>query len=124
MTMFPRKNASRETGEDSGSILLIYAKHDQVDSTTIAKNFSYQSEMSLQFNVEEFIRPLVSTMYESSDEHLEIDTQSVTEIDQSHDDDSDIEVKSCYREKPPSIGSGRAMTLVLSACREEQVQSL
>ena len=48
--------------------------------------------MSLQFDVEEFIRPLVSALYESSDEDMEIDTVSTTVVNQSLDDDSDIEV--------------------------------
>ena len=56
--------------------------------------------MSLQFDVEEFIRPLVSALYESSDEDMEIDTVSTTVVNQSLDDDSDIEVIACYREAP------------------------
>ena len=56
--------------------------------------------MSLKFNVEEIIRPLVSTMYETSDEVMGIDIQSATEIDKSHDEDSDIAVIVCYRETP------------------------
>ena len=69
--------------------------------------------MSLQFDVEEFVRPLVSAMYESSDEDMEIDTASTTVVNQSLDDDSDIEVIACYREMPiylPQLAAGRAMT--------------
>ena len=56
--------------------------------------------MSLQFDVEEFIRPLVSALYESSDEDMEIDTVSTTVVNRSLDDDSGIEVLACYREAP------------------------
>ena len=69
--------------------------------------------MSLQFDVEEFVRPLVSALYESSDEDMEIDTASTTVVNQSLDDDSDIEVIACYREMPiypPQLAAGRAMT--------------
>ena len=57
--------------------------------------------MSLQFNVEEFIRPLVSDTYNSSDEDMEIDVVSVHD-DLTQDDaaDSDIEIIACYREAP------------------------
>ena len=42
--------------------------------------------MSLQFDVEEFIRPLFSAMYESSeDEEMKIDTESSTVIDESQE---------------------------------------
>ena len=57
--------------------------------------------MSLQFNVEEFIRPLSSEVYNSSDEDMEVDVLSVQE-DPLQDDgsDSDIEIIACYREVP------------------------
>ena len=73
----------------------------------------YLNDMSLQFDVEEFVRPLVSALYESSDEDMEIDTASTTVVNQSLDDDSDIEVIACYREMPiypPQLAAGRAMT--------------
>ena len=50
--------------------------------------------MSLQFDVEEFIRPLVSALYNSSEDDMEIDSVSVVAEDQ--DADSDIEVIACY----------------------------
>ena len=56
--------------------------------------------MSLQFDGEEFIRPLVSALYESSDEDMEVDTASATVVNQDEDEDSDIEVLACYREVP------------------------
>ena len=70
--------------------------------------------MSLQFNVEEFIRPLVSEIYNSSDEDMEVDILSGHE-EQLPDDgpDSDIEIIACYREVPvfpPQLVGGRAMT--------------
>ena len=74
--------------------------------------------MSLPFDVKEFIRPLVSE-YESSDEDMEIDTESTTAINQSQDEDSDIEVIAFYRETPiypPQIVAGRAMTFDIGAC--------
>ena len=83
--------------------------------------------MSLQFDVEEFIHSLVTAMYESSGEGMEIDTESTTAIDQIQDGDSDIEVIAFYRETPvhpPQLVARRAMTLDLGACGEEQVQSL
>ena len=79
--------------------------------------------MSLQFDVEEFIRPLVSALYESSDEDMEIDTVSTTVVNQSLDDDSDIEVLACYRETPvypPQLTAGRAMTFDLPTGGEDQ----
>ena len=54
--------------------------------------------MSLQFDVEEVIRSLESALYESSEEDMEIDSASVTAIEQDQDADSDIEVIACYRE--------------------------
>ena len=39
--------------------------------------------MTLQFDVEEFIRPLVSALYESSDEDMDVDTASTTVVNQS-----------------------------------------
>ena len=56
----------------------------------------YLNDMSLQFDVEAFVRPLVSALYESSDEDMEIDTASTTVVNQSLDDDNDIEVIACY----------------------------
>ena len=46
--------------------------------------------MSLQFDFEDFIRPLVSALYESSEEDMDIDSASVTAIEQDQDADSDI----------------------------------
>ena len=65
--------------------------------------------MSLQFDVEEFIRPLVSALYESSEKDMEVDSASVTEIEQGPDADSDIEVIACNREAPvipPQLAGG------------------
>ena len=79
--------------------------------------------MSLQFDVDEIIRPLVSALYESSEEDMEVDSASVTVIEQ--DADSDIEVIACYREAPvypPQLAGGRAMTFYLVTCGEEGTQ--
>ena len=79
--------------------------------------------MSLQFDVEEFIRPLVSALYESSDEDMEIDSVSTTVVNRSLDDDSDIEVLACFREAPiytPQLTAGRAMTFDLPTGGEDQ----
>ena len=79
--------------------------------------------MSLQFDVEDFIRPLVSALYESSDEDMDIDTASTTVVNQSLDNDSDIEVIACYRETPiypPQIAAGRAMTFEITDCGDDQ----
>ena len=49
--------------------------------------------MSLQFKVEEFIRPLVSEVYNSSDEDMEVDVLSVPDDPQQDAGcDSDIEL--------------------------------
>ena len=79
--------------------------------------------MSLQFDVEEFIRPLVCALYESSDEDMEIDTVSTTVVNRNLDDDSDIEVLACYREAPiyhPQLTAGRAMTFDLPTGGDDQ----
>ena len=81
--------------------------------------------MSLQFDVEEFIRPLVSALCESSEEDMEVDSASVTVIEQEQDADSDIEVIACYREAPvytPQLTGGRAMTFDLDTCGEDGTQ--
>ena len=81
--------------------------------------------MSLQFDVEEFIGPLVSALYESSEEDMEIDSAPVSVIEQEQDADSDIEVIACYREAPvypPQLAGGRAMTFDLDTCGEERAQ--
>ena len=81
--------------------------------------------MSLQFDVEELIRLLVSALYESSEEDLEVDSASVTVIEQEQDADSDIEVIACYWEAPvypPQLAGGRAMTFDLGLCGEEETQ--
>ena len=81
--------------------------------------------MSLQFDVEEFIRPLVSALYESSEEDMEIDSASVTAIEQDQDADSDIEVIACYRETPvypPQLAGGRAMTFDHDAHTDDEIQ--
>ena len=83
--------------------------------------------MSLQFDVEEFIRPLVSALYESSEEDMEVDLTSVIATEQEQDADSDIEVIGCYREAsihPPQLVAGRAMTFDLGTCGEERTQPL
>ena len=56
--------------------------------------------MSLQFDVEEFIRPLVSALYESSEEDMEVNLTSVTVTEQEQEPDSDIEVVACYKQAP------------------------
>ena len=81
--------------------------------------------MSIQIDVEKLIRRLVSAMYESSDEDMEIDTQSTTVIVQSHDGDSDVDLIACYIKIPvfpPQLVAGQAMTLDFNACREELVK--
>ena len=81
--------------------------------------------MSLQFDVEEFIRPLVSALYESSEEDMEIDSASVTAIEQDQDKDSYIEVIACYRETPvypPQLVGGRAMTFDHDAHTDDEIR--
>ena len=81
--------------------------------------------MSLQFDVEEFIRPLVSALYESSEENMEIDSASVTAIEQDQDADSDIEVIACYRENPvypPQLAGGGAMTFDHDTYTDDEIQ--
>ena len=83
--------------------------------------------MSLQFDVEEFIRHLVSALYESSGEDKEGDSASVTAIEQDQDTDSDIEVIACYRETPvypPQLAGGRAMTFDQDAYVDDEIQYL
>ena len=54
--------------------------------------------MLLQFNIEEFIRPLVSDIYNSSDEDMEIDALLIHEnLPQDDGADIDIEVIACFR---------------------------
>ena len=119
--MFPRKIFPAEPRRTQGLLgksepFHSFSKLKQVELTTFAKKIflsRYLNGMSLQFDVEEFIRPLVSALYESSDEGMEIDTASTTVVNQSLDDDSDIEVIACYRETPiypPQLAAGRAMT--------------
>ena len=82
--------------------------------------------MSLQFDLEEFIRPLVSALYESSEEDMEIDSASVTAIEQDQDSDSDREVIACYRETPvypPQLAGGRAMTFDHDAYTDDEIQN-
>ena len=79
--------------------------------------------MTLQFDVEEFIRPLVSALYESSDKDMDVDTASTTVVNQSLDEDSDIEVIACSRESqiyPPQLAAGRAMTFDFTGYRNGQ----
>ena len=47
--------------------------------------------MSLQFDVKEFIRPLVSALFESSEEdmEMEVDSASVTAMEQEQDAEGD-----------------------------------
>ena len=81
--------------------------------------------MSLQIVVEEFSRPLVSALYESSEEDMEIDSASVTAIEQDQDQDSDIEVIACYRETPvypPQLVGGRAMTFDHDAHTDDEIR--
>ena len=83
--------------------------------------------MSLQFNVEEFIRSLVSDTYNSSDEDMEIDVVSVHD-DLTQDDgaDSDIEIIACYRDAPvypPQLVAGRAMTTDFDTYEHNPTQS-
>ena len=83
--------------------------------------------MSLQFNVEEFIRPLVSDTYNSSNEDMEIDVVSVHD-DLTQDDgaDSDVEIIACYRDAPvypPQLVAGRAMTTDFDTYENNPTQS-
>ena len=83
--------------------------------------------MSLQFDIEEFIRPLVSALYEFSEEDMEVDSASVTAIEQDQDTDSDIEVIACYRETPvypPQLAGGRAMTFEQDAYVDDEIKYL
>ena len=81
--------------------------------------------MSLQVDVEEFIRPLVSALYESSEEDMENDSASMTAIEQDQDADNYIEVIACYRETPvylPQLAGGRAMTFDHDAFTDNEIQ--
>ena len=82
----------------------------KLKSQSLLRNFSrFYTEMSLQYDVEEFIRPLINAIYESSEEDMEVDSASVTAIEQDQDSDSDIEVIVCYRETPvypPQLAGG------------------
>ena len=58
---------------------------------------------------------------------MEVDSASVTAIDQGQDSDSDIEVIACYRETPvypPQLVGGRAMTFDQDACVDDETQRL
>ena len=75
--------------------------------------------MSLQFSLEEHDRPLVSLLYQSSDEEMEVDSVSVADGPEGQDSDDDIQVLACYRENipfPPQLTAGRAMTTELAHC--------
>ena len=66
---------------------------------------------------------MVSSLHESSDEDIDIDTASTTVVNQSLDNDSDIEVIACYRETPiypPQLAAGRAMTFEITDCGDDQ----
>ena len=66
---------------------------------------------------------MVSALYESSDEDMDIDTASTTMVNQSLDEDSDIEVIACYSESqiyPPQQTAGRAMTFDFTGCGNDQ----
>ena len=66
---------------------------------------------------------MVNALYESSDEDMDIDTASTTVVNQSLDEDSDIEVIACYRESqiyPPQLAAGRAMTFDFTGCGNDQ----
>ena len=81
--------------------------------------------MSLQSDVEEFIRPLVTALCESSEEIMEVDSAPVSVIEQEQDADSDIAVMACNREAPvypPQLAGGRAMTFDLDTCGEERAR--
>ena len=86
--------------------------------STIAKNLflrKYNSEMALQFTVDDLIQPIVSLSYLSSDEEMEIDDPSQTSIG-GDNQDSDIEVLACYREEQtfePQTVAWRFMTTEL-----------
>ena len=96
---------------------------------TLQKKFlsQFHNKISLQFDVEEFIRPLVSSICESSEEDIEVDSTSVIVTEQEQDADSDIEVIACYKEAPiypPNLVVGRVMTFDLDTCGEERTQPL
>ena len=82
--------------------------------------------MSLQRDVEEFIRPLVSALYESSEEVMGAVSTSIVATELEQDADSVIEVIACYRETPiypPQLVAGRAMTFDLDAFGYERTQA-
>ena len=83
--------------------------------------------MSPQFDVEEFIRPLVSNIYESSEEDMEIGSLLVTENERNEDGaDTDIQFIAWYREVqlyPIQLVAGRVMTTDFNTYVDESNQS-
>ena len=74
--------------------------------------------MSLQFEIEEHPKSLVSLSYESSEEDMDVDSvKSVHYLLDREDEDDDIQVLACYYENPPfppALATGRAMTTELT----------
>ena len=98
---FPQNQGRRRNYWARANHSAYFYGNDQVDFTIIAKKSllsRYQSKMSLQFDVEEFIRLLVSALYESSDEDMEVDTASTSVVILDDDEDSDLEMLACNRE--------------------------
>ena len=92
-----------------------------LNQINIAKKFflnRYCGNMSLQFEVVEHPRSLVSLSYASSEEDMEVD--SVTSVQDLLDRESeDTQVLACYYENPPfppQLAAGRAMTTDLTQC--------
>ena len=76
--------------------------------------------MSLQFEIEEHPRSLVSLSYASSEENMEIDSvTSVQDLQDRESLDDDIQLLACYYEHPPfspQLLAGRAMIANLTQC--------
>ena len=86
--------------------------------------------MSLQFSMEESIKPLVSLSYQTADEDMEKDSISVTDGLHNQDSDDEFQVIACYRENAPfpnQLVAGRATTTEQTNCLNElslQVEEL
>ena len=75
----------------------------------------YNLELALQFTVDDLFQSIVSLSYFSLDEEMEVDDPSQTFIGDGNQD-SDIEVLTCYREEQPfepQAVAGRFMTTEL-----------
>ena len=83
-TMISRVFASRKTEEDARS-------------TWLEQIILPISEVKTQLKPQSLPRKLVSALYESSEEDMEVYSASVTVIEKEQDADSNIEVIACYR---------------------------